>query len=85
MAQGRITSSGIQWDILSRRWRQRKNVQNICLLIADKIQLVGEVGPTYENCMNLQTHTHFNGGCTIRREIERLVQYLIGAGKDSQD
>ncbi|KAG1730314.1 putative RNA helicase, partial [Suillus lakei] len=37
------------WDILSRRWRQRKNVQNIGLLIADEIQLVGgEVGPTYE-------------------------------------
>jgi pre-mRNA-splicing helicase BRR2 len=29
----------------SRRWRQRKNVQNIGLLIADEVQLVG---PTYE-------------------------------------
>ncbi|KAG1769906.1 glycosyl hydrolase family 3 N terminal domain-containing protein [Suillus placidus] len=38
-----------QWDILSRRWRQHKNVQNIGLLIADETQLVGgEVGPTYE-------------------------------------
>ena len=38
-----------QWDVLSRRWRQRKNVQSIGLLIADEIQLVGgEVGPTYE-------------------------------------
>ncbi len=38
-----------QWDVLSRRWRQRKNVQNIGLLIADEIQQVGgEVGPTYE-------------------------------------
>ncbi|KAG2102868.1 P-loop containing nucleoside triphosphate hydrolase protein, partial [Suillus discolor] len=37
------------WDILFRRWRQCKNVQNIGLLIADEIQLVGgEVGPTYE-------------------------------------
>lgn len=35
--------------MISRRWRQRKNVQNIGLLIADEIQLVGgEVGPTYE-------------------------------------
>jgi pre-mRNA-splicing helicase BRR2 len=35
--------------MLSRRWRQRKNVQTIGLLIADEIQLVGgEVGPTYE-------------------------------------
>ncbi|KAF5317291.1 hypothetical protein D9611_003658 [Ephemerocybe angulata] len=38
-----------QWDIISRRWRQRRNVQNIGLLIADDIQMVGrEVGPTYE-------------------------------------
>ncbi|KAJ8517086.1 hypothetical protein ONZ45_g5700 [Pleurotus djamor] len=38
-----------QWDVLSRRWRQRKNVQKIGLLIADEVQLVGgEVGPTYE-------------------------------------
>ncbi|KIM78188.1 hypothetical protein PILCRDRAFT_824660 [Piloderma croceum F 1598] len=44
-----IVCTPTQWDILSRRWRQRKNVQNIGLLIADEIQLVGgEVGPTYE-------------------------------------
>ncbi|KAF7968038.1 hypothetical protein HWV62_32144 [Athelia sp. TMB] len=44
-----IVCTPSQWDVLSRRWRQRKNVQNIGLLIADEIQLVGgEVGPTYE-------------------------------------
>ncbi|GAA5923960.1 hypothetical protein JCM1841_000119 [Sporobolomyces salmonicolor] len=38
-----------QWDLLSRRWKQRKNVQTIGLLIADEIQLIGgEIGPTYE-------------------------------------
>ncbi|KAJ3757592.1 putative RNA helicase [Lentinula raphanica] len=38
-----------QWDVLSRRWRQRKNVQTISLLIADDVHLVGgEIGPTYE-------------------------------------
>ncbi|GAA5859336.1 hypothetical protein JCM8547_001990 [Rhodosporidiobolus lusitaniae] len=38
-----------QWDLLSRRWKQRKNVQTIGLLIADEIQLCGgEIGPTYE-------------------------------------
>jgi len=36
------------WDVLLRHWRQQKNVQNIGLLIADGIQLVGEVGPTYK-------------------------------------
>ena len=35
--------------MLSRRWKQLKNVQNIGLLIADEVQLIGgEVGPTYE-------------------------------------
>ncbi|TFK70690.1 Sec63-domain-containing protein [Pluteus cervinus] len=44
-----IVCTPAQWDVISRRWRQRKNVQNIGLLIADEVQLVGgEVGPTYE-------------------------------------
>jgi pre-mRNA-splicing helicase BRR2 len=46
-----------QWDILSRRWRQRKNVQDIGLLIADEVQLVGgEVGPTYEVIISHTRH-----------------------------
>ncbi|KAF5334550.1 hypothetical protein D9757_015127 [Collybiopsis confluens] len=28
-----------QWDVLSRRWRQRKNVQTVALLIADEVHL----------------------------------------------
>lgn len=44
-----IVCTPSQWDVLSRRWRQRKNVQNLGLLIADEIQMVGrEVGSTYE-------------------------------------
>ncbi|KAI0070649.1 Sec63-domain-containing protein [Panus rudis PR-1116 ss-1] len=44
-----IVCTPSQWDVLSRRWRQRKNVQTIGLLIADEVQQVGgEVGPTYE-------------------------------------
>ncbi|KAG6370880.1 putative RNA helicase [Boletus reticuloceps] len=44
-----IVCTPSQWDVLSRRWRQRKNVQTIALLIADEVQLIGgEVGPTYE-------------------------------------
>lgn len=38
-----------QWDLLSRRWRQRKAVQEVSLIIADEIQLIGgNIGPTYE-------------------------------------
>ncbi|KAG6378230.1 P-loop containing nucleoside triphosphate hydrolase protein [Boletus reticuloceps] len=44
-----IVCTPSQWDVLSRRWRQRKNVQTVALLIADEIQLIGgEVGPTYK-------------------------------------
>ncbi|KAJ9115096.1 hypothetical protein QFC22_005424 [Naganishia vaughanmartiniae] len=39
-----------QWDALSRGWKRRKDVQNIGLLIADDLQLIGsgDVGATYE-------------------------------------
>ena len=38
-----------QWDLLSRRWKTRKDVQNVGLLIADELQLIGgDVGSTYE-------------------------------------
>ncbi|KAG8933497.1 DEIH-box ATPase [Tulasnella sp. 417] len=44
-----VVCTPTQWDILSRRWKQRKHVQNIGLLIADEVQLIGgEIGPTYE-------------------------------------
>ncbi len=37
------------WDVLSRRWKQRKIVQNIHLFVVDELQLLGGVdGPTLE-------------------------------------
>ncbi|KAF8507301.1 putative RNA helicase [Hysterangium stoloniferum] len=44
-----IVCTPTQWDLISRRWKQLKNVQSIGLLIADEVQLLGgEIGPTYE-------------------------------------
>ena len=44
-----IVCTPTQWDMISRRWKKRKNVQNIGLLICDEAHLVGgEIGPTYE-------------------------------------
>ncbi|CAG8457348.1 10482_t:CDS:2 [Diversispora eburnea] len=44
-----IFATPTQWDVMSRRWKQRKNVQNIALFIADELHLIGsDVGPTYE-------------------------------------
>ncbi|KAG5462684.1 MAG: Sec63 Brl domain-containing protein, partial [Olpidium bornovanus] len=38
-----------QWDVISRRWKMRKNVQTVGLFIADELHLIGgEIGPTYE-------------------------------------
>ena len=30
-----------KWDVLSRRWKQRKNVQNVSLFICDELHLIG--------------------------------------------
>lgn len=36
-----IISTPDKWDILSRRWKQRKNVQNVSLFIVDEAHLIG--------------------------------------------
>ncbi|ORX48547.1 Sec63-domain-containing protein [Hesseltinella vesiculosa] len=45
-----ILATPTQWDVISRRWKQRKNVQNVDLFIADEVHLInaGDLGPTYE-------------------------------------
>ncbi|KAG5281442.1 hypothetical protein AALO_G00072250 [Alosa alosa] len=44
-----IVSTPDKWDILSRRWKQRKNVQNVSLFIIDETHLIGgENGPVLE-------------------------------------
>ena len=44
-----IISTPEKWDVLSRRWKQRKNVQNIQLFICDEIHLLGGPdGPVIE-------------------------------------
>lgn len=50
IAKGQIiVTTADKWDILSRRWKQRKNVQNIHLFIVDELQLIGgEDGPVLE-------------------------------------
>ena len=44
-----IISTPEKWDILSRRWKQRKNVQNINLFIVDDLHVIGsDEGPVLE-------------------------------------
>nr|CAI5865606.1 unnamed protein product [Callosobruchus analis] len=50
LAKGQIIiTTAEKWDVLSRRWKQRKNVQNINLFIVDELHLIGgEDGPVIE-------------------------------------
>ena len=45
-----IISTPENWDVLSRRWKQRKGIQNIKLFIIDEIHLIGslEIGSIQE-------------------------------------
>lgn len=44
-----ICSTPEKWDMLSRRWKQRKNVQNIDVFIVDELHLIGgSKGPIIE-------------------------------------
>jgi len=36
-----IVSTPEKWDVLSRRWKQRKNVQTVSLFIVDELHLIG--------------------------------------------
>lgn len=44
-----IISTPEKWDALSRRWKQRKHVQQVSLFIIDELHLIGgQVGPVLE-------------------------------------
>jgi pre-mRNA-splicing helicase BRR2 len=39
-----ILATPTQWDVISRQWQRRKNVQTVALLIADELHLLGGSG-----------------------------------------
>lgn len=44
-----ILATPIQWDVLSRQWKRRKNVQTVELFIADELHMLGgHMGYVYE-------------------------------------
>lgn len=50
-----IISTPDKWDILSRRWKQRKNVQNVSLFIVDEAHLIGgDNGVIKQHILELQ-------------------------------
>ncbi|KAK9487748.1 Sec63 Brl domain-containing protein [Lipomyces starkeyi] len=44
-----VLATPTQWDMISRRWQQRRNVQSVRLFIADDLHMLGgQNGSTYE-------------------------------------
>lgn len=67
-----ILATPIQWEVLSRQWKRRKNVQSVELFIADELQLLGgSMGYVYETIVS---RMHY-----IRTQTE-LPMRIVGLG-----
>ncbi|GAB1311291.1 Pre-mRNA-splicing helicase BRR2 [Madurella fahalii] len=65
-----ILATPIQWDVLSRQWKRRKNVQTVDLFIADELHMLGgQMGYIYEIIVS---RMHY-----IRTQIE-LPMRIVG-------
>ena len=62
-----IISTPDKWDILSRRWKQRKNVQNINLFIVDDLHVIdSDEGPVLEVICSRMRYMSSETGRNIR-------------------
>ena len=86
-----IVSTPENWDMLSRRWKQRRNVQNVALFIVDELHLIGgQNGPSLEvvtsrmRYISAQTEKAIRivGLCTSLANAKDLGEW-IGAGSHS--
>lgn len=85
-----VVATPHQWDVLSRRWKQRKAVQAVVLFIADELHLIGGAnGPTMEVVTSrmryissqLDTPIRVVGLCTSLANAKDLGDW-IGAGQN---
>jgi pre-mRNA-splicing helicase BRR2 len=84
-----VLATPSQWDVLSRQWQRRKNVQNVELLIADELHLLGgENGPVYETVVSRMQYIHIQLenslriiGLSVPLSNARDVGEWIGATK----
>jgi pre-mRNA-splicing helicase BRR2 len=77
-----IVCTPTQWDVFSWRWPQRKNVQNVGLLIADEVQLMGgEVGPTYEVVISRARYVSAQTKVKTRIVASGVSRQLTGLGQ----
>lgn len=81
LAKGQIiVTTADKWDVLSRRWKQRKNVQNVQLFIVDELQLIGgQDGPVLEVVCSRMRY--------ISSQIEKQIRIvaLSSSLSDSRD
>ncbi|XP_065353810.1 U5 small nuclear ribonucleoprotein 200 kDa helicase [Cloeon dipterum] len=78
LAKGQIiVTTAEKWDVLSRRWKQRKNVQSVQLFIVDELQLLGgDDGPVLEVvCSRMRF---------ISSQLEKQIR-IIGLGSSIGD
>ena len=84
-----ILATPTQWDVLSRQWRRRKNVQNVELFLADELHMLGgQHGYIYEVIVSrmhyiaLQTENDMRiVGLSVPLSNARDIGEWIGANK----
>ena len=84
-----ILATPAQWDMMSRQWRRRKNVQTVMLFVADELHLIGgHGGHIYETAVSrmhaiaLQTESGMRIiGLSVSLANARDVGEWIGASK----
>ncbi|KAK5082295.1 Pre-mRNA-splicing helicase BRR2 [Lithohypha guttulata] len=84
-----ILATPTQWDVLSRQWQRRKNVQNTELFIADNLHLLGgQEGYIYEVIVSRMHYIHMQLennlriiGLSVPLSNARDVGEWLGANK----
>jgi len=62
-----VVSSALNWDAISRRWKQRKNVQNVALYVFDELHLLGGTeGPALEIVASRARYVAAQLDCKVR-------------------
>ncbi|KAL2004915.1 hypothetical protein VTN00DRAFT_2765 [Thermoascus crustaceus] len=84
-----VLATPVQWDVLSRQWQRRKNVQTVQLFIADELHMLGGLGGyVYEVVVSrmhfiaLQTENEMRiVGLSVSLSNARDIGEWIGANK----
>ncbi|KAL1967159.1 hypothetical protein VTN77DRAFT_3450 [Rasamsonia byssochlamydoides] len=84
-----VLATPVQWDVLSRQWQRRKNVQTVRLFIADELHMLGGLGGfVYEIVVSrmhyiaLQTENDMRiVGLSVPLSNARDIGEWIGANK----